>query len=76
MSPIEYLNALVDKEIHMMQSAGFIMHPRGVQRALVFQLKRAIYGLQQAGERWRSLLQTLIIDMGYAQCWDTPETNI
>ncbi len=64
--PTAYLNASVDKEIYMRQPTGFILRPQG-EGELVCRLKRAIYGLKQAGRRWWSLFHTFIVDMGFTQ---------
>ncbi len=64
--PTAYLNVSVDKEIYMRQPAGFVVRGQG-EGEVVCQLKRAIYGLKQAGRRWWSLFHTFIVDMGFTQ---------
>ena len=58
-----YLYGKLDEEIYMCQPEGFIA--RG-QESKVIRLKRAFYGLKQAGLAWWKELSNSMEDLGFA----------
>ena len=62
-----YLNAEVDTEIYMQQPRGFIKYAADGQ-PLVCRLRRAIYGLPQAGRLWQQTHSNALEGIGFKQC--------
>ena len=66
-----YLNGELpdDKPVYMQQPPGFVIHGK---EDWVLQLKKAIYGLKNAGYHWFNTLRTLLLSIGLQQSLSDP----
>jgi len=64
--PGAYLNADIDDdtEVYITQPKGFEVEGK---EDWVYELKKALYGLRQAGKLWNSLLHSFLIEIGFKQ---------
>ena len=65
-----YLNGSLDEEVYMEQPEGFV-----VAEGKVCRLRKAIYGLKQAGHQWFLTLKACLEDLGFI-CHDTGDVSI
>ena len=66
-----YLNGDLDEEIYMEPPDGLEI-PDG----MVLQLRKAIYGLKQAGCQWYLKLKSVLVKMGFTQVINNPHTFV
>ena len=65
-----YLNGVLDEELYMEQPEGFM-----VIAGKVCHLRKAIYGLKQAGRQWFLMLRACLKELGFV-CHDTGDISI
>ena len=62
-----FLNGVIDKDVFIHQPRGFeVAGPNGEK--LFCHLKKAIYGLKQAGRTWWQAISQFLIDIGFRSC--------
>ena len=59
-----YLNAPLNETVYMAQPQGYEQGNRNI----VCRLRKAIYGLKQAGREWHTHLNTFVLSLGFTRC--------
>jgi hypothetical protein len=59
-----FLNGFLEEEVYVDQPPGFDVQE---QPAKVYQLKKALYGLNQAPRAWYSKIDTYLIKSGFSR---------
>ena len=62
-----FLNGVMDKDVFIDQPKGFEVTGKNGER-LYCHLKKAIYGLKQAGRTWWQAIQEYLISLGFVTC--------
>lgn len=66
-----YLNGDLDEEIYMEPPEGL-----NIPDGMVLRLRKAIYGLKQAGRQWYLKLKSVLVEMGFTQVVNDPHTFV
>jgi len=66
-----YLNAPLQERVYMAQPEGYTQQGGGGV-ALVWLLKKSLYGLRQSGRRWAEHLTEFLLSIGFTRCKSDP----
>ena len=66
-----YLHGDLDEEIYMEAPDGL-----DIPEGMVLRLRKAIYGLKQAGRQWYLKLKSVLLDLGFKQIINDPHTFV